>query len=304
MNLMKKKLIITWFCLGITTVFYCDPGPQLFMPLDNIPQSINAFLDTAADSQYVFIQNMQLGLEAPLQIYEREMQLLNQAQISLWSENQAHTFPVRRKEIPDSNTPEQAKLVWISPQPVLPGITYHLQVTLPGNEVYRAETTLPGDFEILLPNPEDTLNIDEPLTVTWTPSTGAAGYRVMFWSHILDSLLFKAGTGPIRDVWSPITYIINIEDPLTVQFDHHYRRSFYSEVPDPIYNETLLGTKITVEALDAAYWMSQEINLNTWRYTSSYRIEPVAYSNFNQGYGIFCGVTQKVLHLKIPGGQK
>jgi len=301
-NLRRRAIKRILSLLLIYNCFQCDHTKEQLLAPENTPQAIGAFLDTAADSQIVAINNMEWPLETPAQLYERELQLLSQAQISLQGKDQSYTFPIRRKSIPDERYPALVQYIWISPQPVRPGETYHLEVTIPEKGTYRAETTLPGDFEVLSPDPADTISIDEPLTVTWTSAAGAAGYRVILWNHVLDSSLFLMGTGPVKVYWSHQTYLFNVSDSLTIKIKHYYRSNYFEE--PPFGSAVLLGAKLSIEALDAAYWKSSEINLWTYRYRTDYRIEPVFYSNFDQGYGIFCGVTKKVLHLKIPGGQK
>lgn len=53
--------------------------------------------------------------------------------------------------------------------------TWELEVSYPEGELIQAKTTIPGDFEITAPEGDSVYWLD---TLTWSPSTGAAGYLV------------------------------------------------------------------------------------------------------------------------------
>jgi hypothetical protein len=85
----------------------------------------------------------------------------------------------------------------------------------------------------------------------------------------------------------------------------HYLRYYYDN-PDQR-KIILLRLELSVEALDAAAWLSHDIYVDSTLSTvgdnnsgEEFRLEPVAFSNIEGGRGIMTAITTKEIPLHFP----
>ncbi|MCI0512887.1 DUF4249 family protein [candidate division KSB1 bacterium] len=276
-------------------------SPQVYPPV------IHAILNTAADSQYVILANI-IPPESvvPSPVVQEQLQFFRQAQIRLESEGSLISFPNYLEQEMDYTH----QIIWISQQSINPGQTYHLQVAVPGQGLFNATTTTPGDFEILTPDSTDTMDVQRPLEVTWTPAAGAAGYRVTLWSFVEDCTRFNLDRPPgspepeIWYAWEESRQLCRADTILKMVLKHDFYNRFYQ--PREVFIVNLWEVRLGIQALDSAAWFAEKINATAYQniINSDYRIEPIAYSNFDRGYGVFTATTSKTIPIPIPGGQK
>jgi len=273
----------------------------------DLPPAIFAFLNTAADSQYVIISSSLAAEERPSQSLDTEYRRLRQAKVTMEDAGERLVF----------NKPYEVErffekyryFVFAAARNAHPGTTYHLRVEIPEKGVFTASTTAPGNFEILVPNSVDTIDVFHPLEIRTSISERAAGYRVTLWSHVVDSTDFKLGRrNEVKPVWArSYRYFKAAENPIGVTT--HYLRYYYDN-PDKR-DITLLQLTLSVEALDAPAWLSREIYVDSTLSTvggnnsgEEFRLEAVSFSNIEGGRGVMTAITTKMIPLLFPPNRK
>jgi hypothetical protein len=191
----------------------------------------------------------------------------------------------------------------ISTDKIWPATDYQLKIEIPEKGTYTAATRTPGDFEILTPGVNDTVDVDNPIHVSWTPAEGAAAYRISLWRFIEDSTLFLWGyEDEIRFFWSHTAVFVEPKEKNELLFQHRLK-SFYTYSEEQL--RTLLTLSLTIEAFDEPAWLAYKIN--HWDNQTpdwNFRFEVVSYSNIENGRGLMSAVTSKTIPLAFPNGQK
>ena len=294
------------FLIAILSTYSCtpDPGSVITSP-KTLPPGIWAFLNTAADSQYVVLSTVlyESSKEDP-QFSEVEVPLINKAKVWLAADSKSFTLnPVYVESLESpAGLWDGFMRYWASTEPIRAGESYWLKVSIPGKGEFTASTTAPGDFEILSPNPEDTVDVFNPLEVKWTAAEGAAGYRIDLWEfkEYRNEYFDRVTTG-----WNNSFRGVFIErsPESAFQFQHSLAR-FYAESNDPFESDTLFRAVLTIDALDVPAWTAYRIEKDKRQSDSDYRIDPVSYSNIAGGRGLMTASTSKYVELLLPKGQK
>ncbi len=305
MPLLRKVPIISLavFCGLGNSACTPDYGKLITSPAD-LPPSIFAFLSTAADSQYVIIQNAEPVPEEAEKFLEAEYQRLRQARVSLQGKQEnfiIHRQYERRRSTLYGFAPE---LVFVSAHRVRPGESYQLRIEIPEKGIYSASTTAPGDFQILAPAPADTIDVFKPMSLRWSPAAGAAGYRLVLRSTFIDSTRFKRGTSnevekslAIRAWYFPAS-----PDPFA---SVAHGLDFFYKLPGDL-DFTLIETVLALDAFDAPAWLAHEINQRdaSYEFEKEIRLAPGVYSNIAGGRGLMTAITTKTIPLLLPPQEK
>jgi len=291
-------------CFFLLALCACEPnyGNLLTSPKD-LPPSIFAFLNTAADSQYVILHNATPTSGDYAEFLEKEYQLFRQANVTLSNGSGNFLFDDRYELVSAFHEDFEHDFIFVSAQRVQAGESYALRVEIPQKGVYAATTISPGDFEILSHRAHDTLNVFEPAIVRWTASPGAAGYRVGLRWIVIDSSNFKAGWSDKIDTvnWRQQDYVEpEAERVATIK---HNLDSFYR------FHRGILMSDATifVEALDAPAWLARDLNRRgSFQYggPDEVRTMPGSYSNIENGRGLMSAVTTKTIHVILPAQKR
>lgn len=302
------KRIASFAHLFLPFLFWaCEPDyGNLITSPEDLPPSIFAFLNTAADSQYVIIRNaIPRNIKPRLErgesdrVLEAEFQRLRQAKVALTGAGEDFVFH-DKYELKDSDYDVERDFVFVSAFKVRPGEAYRLQVEIPEKGVFTASTTAPGDFQILVPKPLDTLDVFKLLTVRWTAAQGAAGYQVgLRWSYI-DSTWFKLGMSDKVDTIRDYRYRYIEQSPDPGAIINHSLTAFYTH-PDWKYR-TLLEATVFVHALDTPAWLAWKINQRGLVQGGDDEVltKPGVYSNIAGGRGVMTATTGKTIPVILP----
>lgn len=309
MNVLNSKPLR--FLLGLACRLFslafiaCEPdyGNLLTSPKD-LPPSVFAFLNTAADSQYVILQNPTPPSGSYAKFLEKEYQLYRQAVVSLTDGAGDFVFHDKYEIISPFHEDFVHDFVFVSAHRAQPRENYHLRVEIPQKGVYMASTTAPGDVQILSHRAQDTLDVFKPLIVRWAASERAAGYRVMLRWTVIDSTQFKFGRSNKLDTLYFRNHLYvesSAEQVALLNLDYltlHYKSP-------GAFPRQALGNDATifVEALDAPAWLARELNQRGQLYyggPEEVRAMPGSYSNIENGRGLMSAVTTKTIHLILP----
>lgn len=298
-------LLFVLFFLNACTPEYDNPVSSY----EQLPPAIFVFLNTLADTQYVIISDANPADSLPAAQVNAELNRLRQAKIRLYTGEQVFSFE-REAEYqrdlwgwPSGNLWSAGHGIFMrmSTNAVLPATDYRLEIEIPEKGLFTAATRSPGDFEILTPQPIDTIDVFNPLTVRWQPAEGAAGYRILLSDFREDSSNFKWGySDEISYYWTHWKCYIKATDNPEAELSHQLSW-FYTHPPD--YFPTLLKLVLTVEALDEPAWLAYEIARSNNDNHYEFRFEVVAYSNIVNGRGWMSAVTTKTRELAFPKGQ-
>jgi len=198
----KQFYVILFFLILLIGFWSCELNYRdlITSPAD-LPPAIFAFVNTAADSQYVVITNSFPPKEEPSQSLETEYRRFRQAKVTI--ESHTEQFVYNNSYEMKRAFDKSRYFIFVSAHKVYPNETYNLRVEIPEKGVFTATTTTPGDFNILAPNSVDTIDVFHPLQVQTSISQRAAGYRVTLWSYIVDSTDFKSGiNNEVRPIWA------------------------------------------------------------------------------------------------------
>jgi hypothetical protein len=298
-----KRYLYRMAVFFLFSFWACEPGYDnlLTSPAD-FPTSIFAFLNTAADSQYVVLHNSTPPAGPYHEFLEREYQLLRQAKVKLSDGDGDFVFHDRYELVSPFHEDFEHDFVFVSAHRVRPGETYRLHVEIPEKGVYTASTTAPGDFQILAPSPLDTLDVFNPLAVEWTAAQGAAGYRVVLQWTLLDSFRFKSGRSDTIDkVKERMSWYVEPSPQMAMVMEHKLDR--YYRFPDAFSKALAKDTPLLVfvEALDAPAWLAREINQRgSYEFEKEIRTMPGVYSNIEGALGLMSAVTTKMIPVVLP----
>ncbi len=296
---LRAALISVLFILGACTPDY---GNLLTSPKD-LPPSIFAFLNTAADSQYVILRSA----IPPAEIYDdftaAEFERLRQARVTL-TNGAGHELGIHNQYVMHHpQYDDEPDFFFVSARRIQPGESFQLRVEIPQKGVYTASTTAPGDFQILAPNALDTIAVFDSLHVQWTAANEAAGYRLILRWFILDSADFKAGKSAEIETWWGHRYWYFKHSPspnarIKVNFERYYL------FPEEYEDLTILPeAELTIEALDSPAWLAREINARNGTvltFEALARLMPGAYSNITNGRGLMTATTSLTITLLLP----
>lgn len=290
-----------FLCLSLWT---CTPNyGNLLTAHSDLPPSIFAFLNTAADSQYVILRNATPTSGDYDDFLEKEYQLFRQARVMLTTGSGDFVFNDPYELISAFHEDFEHDFVFVSAQHIRAGENYALRVEIPQKGVYTAAATAPGDFEILSHHAQDTLDVFNPAIVRWTASANAAGYRVGLHWIVIDSSNFKAGWSDKVDTltWRQQVYLeSSAEHVATIKHD---LGSFY-----PFQRGILMGdAAIFVEALDAPAWLARDLNRRgsfSYGGPDEVRTMPGSYSNIANGRGLMSAVTTQTVHVILPAQKR
>jgi len=304
MPLLRKVPIISLavFCgLGNSA---CTPDyGNLLTSSNDLPPSIFAFLNTAADSQYVILRNATPQAEEYDGFLEKEFQRLRQARVTLTNGAGQDLGIHKQYVMSHPQYDEEPDFFFVSAQRISPGESFHLRVEIPEKEVYTASTTAPGDFTILAPNPADTIAVFDSLQIQWTAAASAAGYRVILRWFFLDSADFKAGKNDEIVTWWGHRYWYFKRTPspnarIKVNFERYYL--FHEEYEDVTF---LPEVELTIEALDSPAWLARELNSRNapvHTFEAEAKLMPGVYSNIENGRGLMTATTSRTIILLLP----
>lgn len=285
LNSKPPRFLLCLACiLFLLTYIACEPDyGNLLTSHQDLPPLVFAFLNTAADSQYVILQNPIPLSGITAEFLKKEYELYRQAAVTLTDETGDFAFDDKYEIVPVREDPYY--LVLVSAQRVQPGVNYRLRVEIPQKGVYTASTAAPNEFQILSPHALDTLDVFNPLIVRWTASEGAAGYRV--------GLLWKAGRRYV--------YVEPSAERVRI-IEHNFEVYYKSPGADP---RQILGDDATifVEALDTPAWLAYEINQRggyAFGGPDEVRAMPGDYSNIQNGRGIMSATTTITIPLILP----
>jgi len=297
-------------CLLFSLAFIaCEPdyGNLLTSQADLTP-SIFAFLNTAADSQYVILRNATPAAGSYRDFLEKEYQLYRRAKVRLTGKAGDLVLHGQYEIRSAFHEDYEHDFVFVSADRVRPGESYSLQVEIPQKGVYTASTTAPGDFQILSHHAQDTLDIFNPLLVRWTASEGAAGYRVGLRWTVLDSSRLKFGTSTKVDTGYGRQYLYvepSAERVALLNLDY---LALYYKSPGAFPRQTLGNdATILVEALDAPAWLARDLNQRGAIYyggPDEARAMPGSYSNIANGRGLMSAVTMRTIPVILPPRKK
>ncbi len=302
------KRIASFAHLFLPFLFWaCEPDyGNLITSPEDLPPSIFAFLNTAADSQYVIIRNaippnikprLEQGESDP--VLEAEFQRLRQARVALTGDGENFVFH-DKYELKDSDYDVERDFVFVSAFKVRPGETYRLGVEIPEKGLFTSATTAPGDFQILTPASGDTFDIFNPLPVKLTPAEGAAGYRVVLRPTFIDSAKFKAGAPEYvyQAKGAFFSYVKQSPDPVVVV---KHNLDIYYRIPEQL-SYTLVAVSLFVDALDTPAWLAWEINQRGLVYGGEDEVltMPGVYSNIAGGRGVMTATTSKTIPVILP----
>jgi len=297
-------------CLLAALVYSaCEPdyGNLLTSPKD-LPPSIFAFLNTAADSQYVILHNATPTSGDYAEFLEKEYQLFRQAKVTLSNGSGNFSFDDRYELVSAFHEDFEHDFIFVSAQRVQAGEGYALRVDIPQKNVYTAATIAPGNFQILTPIEKSTLAVSDSLEITWTLAPGAKGYRIGVQWFFIDSTDFKRGrTNQVYKRYGSQTWYTTIPAQHAIAVRLNYYESFLHNAAN--YDWTLLTeeTILFVEALDEPAWLSRDLNR---RGATSYggpdevRTMPGSYSNIQNGRGLMSAVTTKTIHVILPAQKR
>lgn len=290
-------------CFLVLCVWSCEANlDNLITSSQELPPAIFVFLNTAADSQYVIIKSSIPSEGDRQQFLDAEYRHIRQAKIELEGGGDQFVFEKPYEIVPMYDN--SRIFVFVSAHNVHPGKTYRLRVQIPEKGVFTASATAPSDFDILAPNSVDTIDVLRPIEVRTTVPQGAAGYRVSLWITTIDSADVKLGrTDEAKRRWGrSYQYFQTLSNPSGVL--SHYLDDYYE---DPDYHGKTLSAELSVEALDAAAWLSRAIYVDSTLYTlggnnsgEEFRLEPVAISNIEGGRGAMTAITTKMIPLRLP----
>jgi len=287
--------------LFLFCVWSCEPN--LITSSEDLPPAIFVFLNTAADSQYVIIRKSLPREGERKEAVEAQYSRIRQANVEISSVGEQFVFS-KPYEF-EYRYSSSRIFVFVSAHRVQAGEAYHLRVEIPEMGVFTASATAPGDFDILAPNSVDTIDVFQPIEVRTTVAQGAAAYRVTLWAYVIDSTNFKAGVDSTPQIyWGRTSRCFNkSENPVGIL--SHYLPYFYVNPDNRDYQ--ILQMQLSVEALDAAAWLSRNVYVDStlWILGGSnsgeeFRLEPVAFSNIEGGRGVMTAITTKKIPLRFP----
>lgn len=286
-------------CLFLLATLSCEPGyDEMLTSPTVLPATIVVVLNPAADSQYVVITT---GTPPPGEfdkLYTQETQLLARAEVTLEVNDRRLSFC--KQNFLYRTEMGLPKFYWISTDPVLPGETCALTVNIPQKGRFTAATTVPGDFRILTPAENDTIDIEKPLRVHWTPAANAAGYRLTLIMHEDYSWYQHDDTTlTVSRHWSSAGAAWFAARPeLPVEFTHRLA-DYFKEYYDPSTTK-ILSIKLAVEALDEPGWTAHQLETARQQVTSLYRLDVVDFSNVEGGHGLVTATNTQTVVLQLP----
>jgi len=302
--LLRSASTIFVGCILALVVWSCESNlDNLITSPKDLPPAIFAFLNTAADSQYVIIRNSLPTEGRREEFIETEYSRIRQAKVEIEGRGEQFVFNKPYEfEYPYNSS---RIFVFASAHRVQAGETYNLHVEIQGKGVFTASATAPSDFDILVPNSVDTIDVFQPIEVRTTVPQGVGGYRVSIWSHIIDSTDFKLDRkSQVIQGWGRSYRYFKASDT-PIGFASHFLRYYYDNPDDR--NITLLEVQLSVEALDAAAWLSRNVYVDSTRWIlggsnsgEEFRLEPVAFSNIENGRGVMTAITTKMIPLRFP----
>jgi len=311
MKILNRKLpssLLYWG--GLLFLFAsnaCEPnyGNLLISPPD-FPPLIFAFLNTAVDSQYVILHNATPLSGSFEKFLEEEYQLYRQAKVKLTNGVEDFVFDDQYEIVSPYHEDFEHDFVFVSAHRVHHGESFWLRVEIPRKGVYTASTTAPGDFQILSPHAQDTLEVFKPLIVHWTVSEGAAGYRVGLRWAVIDSTRFKLGRSEKLDTLFAGQHVY-VEPSAERAAMVKHGLNLYYDSPGAFPRGTLGNDAIVfVEALDAPAWLARDLNQRGGIYggPDEVRTMPGDYSNIESGRGLMSAITTKTIPLILPPQKK
>jgi len=305
LNTLQKLPGVPAFLIGIVLIFHCTPDPgSVIRSGKTLPPGIMAFLNTAADSQYVVLKTVAKNPKTNNSFLNVEVPLLEKAKVSLSDGSKSFTLEPVYMENPEAPFSLVDGIVryWACTEPIRPGESYLLKVSIPEKGEFDATTTAPEDFEILSPVNDDTVDVFHPIEVKWTAARGAAGYRVYLWAF--REYRYKS-INIIRTFWGRGTSNPVIQSsPDTTLLLQHFLDHYYTPPRSTSYSDTLFRAVLTIDALDEPAWTAYCIEKDQHYRDSDFRVDPVSYSNINGGWGLMTATTTKYVELLLPGGQK
>lgn len=297
--------MLFFFISSLLLCFWgCQPGTDdLITSPSDLPPAIFAFLNTAADSQYVIIRNSVPPENEREQFIGAEYSRIRQAKVEI--EGGGGQFAFNKPYEVERSYEYSRIFVFASAHSVRAAETYHLRVEIPEKGVFTASANTPSDFDILLPDSVNTIDIFHPLKVRTTVPQSVEGYRVTLWSYVVDSTDFKSGkSNDIEAFWARgYRYFSASESPVGVF--SHYLGYYYNNPDDRDF--TISQMQLSIEALNAPAWLSRDIYVDSTRFTiggnnggEEFRLEPVAFSNIENGRGVMTAITTKTIPLRFP----
>jgi len=300
---LNRTSVILMGCILALCVWSCEPNlDNLITSPKDLPPAIFAFLNTAADSQYVIIRNSLPPEGQREEFIEAEYNRIRQASVEIEGRGERFVF---NKPYEIEPTYDYSRIfVYASAHKVFAGETYQLRVQIPEKGVFTASATAPSDFDILVPNSVDTIDVFQPIEVRTTVPQGAAGYRVSLWSRASDSTDTSSGSNDeMNRRWGlSYRYFKTLNNPSG--FLSHYIHLYYE---DPQYRGKQLRVELSVEALDTAAWLSRDVYFDSTSGIAGgrnggeeFRLEPLAFSNIEGGRGVMTAITTKMIPLRFP----
>jgi len=301
------------FLLGLAcglfslTFIACEPDyGNLLTSHKDLTPSIFAFLNTAADSQYVILQNPTPAAGSYTEFLEKEYQLYRQAIVTLADGAGDFVFHAKYELFSSFHEDFPHDFVFVSAHRVLPRESYRLRVEIPQKGLYTASTTASGDFQILSHRAQDTLDVFKPLSVRWTASEGAAGYRVGLRWTVLDSFRIKRGTSTKVDTVYGRQYFYVEPSTERISIVDYYLALYYKS-PGAFSQTVGNDATVFVEAFDTPAWLARDLNRRGAIYyggPDEVRAMPGSYSNIANGRGLMSAVTMKTVPLVLPPRKK
>jgi len=293
---ISVKLLIFICSIVILFTSGCEPDYEdLITSPSVLPVTVLVVLNPAADSQYVILTTGNPPWDEAEKVMERESRLFAQATINLTVNGRQlsfchqYQFPGPSGVVPVFNR--------VSTDPVFPGEDCFLEVEIPYKEKITAATKVPGDFQLLLPQPGDSLRLQESIPVKWTASADAAGYRVsLFILTEIKRRSYPDTTKKFRSTWfSAGEQYLPADASRQIDFQHDFDYYFTSP-PDTSYIRYRRAV-LHVEALDPAAWTAHELNTLKQAPNSGYRLEVVDFSNIKNGHGLMIATITKSAEL-------